>query len=199
MYGVVPTPLEIPTEHRQVSKPPKSKQPFLISQIAGVYFFFSGAYLLIALALWGNPQSGLTTFLLAHKPLVYRLLPFLLIVNPDQVEGPKTAFIQGLPLAFLLMGLVSGFVAWKLWNLDQLWFFLLRYVLMFISGFAVLGMMGQTLRAGHTSVALQSPPMLVGFMLVQLPSFIYFFWNLWLFCYLVFDPKVNEACRTPGF
>jgi len=196
MHGITPTPLEIPPELLPEHKPPKSKRPLLISVVAMYIFIWAGIYLLLALVRWGNPQSELASYMLAHRELIFHLLPVFFLVYPHQSDGSQAVFIQILPYMFLLMGLVSSFVAWKLWNLDSFWFFFIRCVLILESGQTALGLMIYMHSVRHPGAALQSLPVLAFPVLVQIPFFVYLFWNLWLFFYMSFDPKVNEFCQN---
>jgi len=134
MPGTTPPPFEIPPERLPKSTKMKSQQPIFISLICGYLAIRGVVNLLLALVPWGDPESSVATFLGARPAIIFSLLPRM--VRPAMAGGAGSAgaYAQGLPVIFLMFGMIYLACAWKLWNLDKFWVSLIRWVMMFQSG-----------------------------------------------------------------
>lgn len=136
MHGIVPTPFEIPPEHRPVESKP-TKEPLFVRLLCALLVLRAAVNLLLAMVPWSDPDSALASFLLAHHEVTFSVLPkafFPADVTPDGAPG---AFFQALPFVFLGFGAMYLFSAWKLWNLDKFWVSLIRWGMMFQCGATV--------------------------------------------------------------
>jgi hypothetical protein len=143
--------------------------------------------LLLALVPWGDPESGLATSLSARPDLIFSLLPR--VVQPVLAEGGGSmgAYAQGLPIIFMLFGLIYLVSAWKLWNLDKFWVSIIRWVMMFQSGAVVLKTMIvlSARYVGEAEAPLSNE--------TRAALVIFIAWNLLIFfCFAAF-PRVEDA------
>ena len=137
MIGITPTPFEMPPDLIPRSKA-KSHQPIFIRLICGYMFIKGVVNLLLALVPWGDPESSVTSFLIARPDLIFSLLPRE--AQPAMAGAGRSvgAYAQGLPFIFLIFGVIYLASAWKLWNLDKFWISIIRWGMMFQSGAVVL-------------------------------------------------------------
>jgi hypothetical protein len=187
MYGIVPTPYEIPKEHLPQRTGSGSKQPFFITLILWYLLLRAGSYFFLALVPWGNPESGLAAFLIAHRALV--LDQISMWVNPALLNPaePLSAFFQRAVFLFLLLGLIFLSSAWKMWTLDKFWVSIIRWVMIFLHGATVI----QTMIALSARYVVGQQAPLSGAMRAGL--FIDVAWNLLICgCFALF-PDVEGA------
>jgi hypothetical protein len=137
MYGVTPTPFEIPPDRIPRSKA-KSQQPIFVRLICGYQLMRGVVNLLLALVPWGDPESSVATFLSSRPNLIFSLLPQQVQPALEVTGRPMGAYAQGLPIIFLIFALIYLASAWKLWNLDKFWVSIIRWGMMFQSGAVVL-------------------------------------------------------------
>jgi hypothetical protein len=137
MHGITPTPFEMPPDRIPRSKA-KSQQPLFVRLICGYLAIRGGANVLLALVPWGDPESSVASFLSSRPNLIFSLLPRQ--VQPALAVGGRSmgAYAQGLPIIFLIFGLIYLASAWKMWNLDKFWVSIIRWGMMFQSGAVVL-------------------------------------------------------------
>jgi hypothetical protein len=186
MHGITPTPFEMPSDLIPVSKT-RSQQPLFVRLICAYLLILAVANLLLALVPWGDPESGVATFLIARPGIVFSLLPRE--VQPALAGGGGSvgAYANGLPIIFLVFGLIYLICAWKLWNLDKFWVSLIRWGMMFQSGATVLKTM-VVLSARYVGEAeAPLPPS------TQAALVVFIGWNLLIFfCFACF-PRVEDA------
>jgi len=188
MYGITPTPFEIPPERLPKSTMPKSKRPLVISILAIYYMIQAGVSLLLALVPWGDPDSGLANYLTANSSLVFHSIPRMFRPGLGVPGQAPSAMLQMLPFVFLAIGILSGLLAFKLWTLSARW----RWATMFWAGYSLCS----TLRflviysAIRSAVDMPLPPLPAQFKLALIMSMT---WNLLVVCYLAFYPGVKEA------
>ena len=94
MYGITPTPFEMPPGLIPESKA-KSQQPIFVSLICGYLVIRGVVNLLLALVPWGNPESSMATFLSAHPDIIFSLLPR--VVRSALAAGANCLFIESHP------------------------------------------------------------------------------------------------------
>src|ERR1017187_3692323 len=137
MHGITPTPFDMPSDLIPVSKA-KSQLPLFVRLLCAYQLMRGVVNLLLALVPWGDPESSVTSFLSARPALIFSLLPRE--VQPALAVAGRSmgAYAEGLPIIFLIFGLVYLASAWKLWNLDKFWVSIIRWVMMFQSGAVVL-------------------------------------------------------------
>jgi hypothetical protein len=140
MHGITPTPFEMPPD-RIPRSTAKSQQPLFVRLICGYQLAQGVVNLLLALVPWGDPESSVATFLSSRPNLIFSLLPRQVQPALAVTGRPMGAYAQGLPIIFLIFGLVYLASAWKLWNLDKFWVSIIRWGMMFQSGAVVLKMM----------------------------------------------------------
>ena len=133
MHGITPTPFEMPPGLIPVSKT-KSQQPIFVSLICAYLVIRGVANLLLAMVPWGDPESSVATFLSSRPDIIFSLIPRMVRPALTAGAGSMEAYARGLPIIFLLFGLIYIFSAWKLWNLDKFWVSLIRWAMMFQSG-----------------------------------------------------------------
>jgi hypothetical protein len=137
MHGITPTPFEIPPELIPSSKA-KSQQPLFVRLICGYQLMRGVVNLLLALVPWGDPESSVASFLSSRPNLIFSLLPRQVQPALAVAGRPMGAYAQGLPIIFLIFGLVYLASAWKLWTMDKFWVPMVRWGMMFQSGAVVL-------------------------------------------------------------
>ncbi len=104
MYGITPTPFEIPPERLPKSKMPKSKRPLPIALYGWYRIAWAGFSLILALVPWGNPESKLAAYAAAHPAVIVDLLPgFIRMFLPSYQMHywSPVAFVSGLPFLFV--------------------------------------------------------------------------------------------------
>jgi hypothetical protein len=188
MYGVVPTPYEIPPELLPVSKPRGSEHPLFIRLIVIFILAKAGFYLLLALVPWSDPQSDVASFLIARPAFVLGMIPRPLLLCEGAMEGCVVSkLVQGLPIMFLFLGLIYLFSAWKLWDTDKFWTSIIRWGIMFQSGATVVKtIIDLSARYVGGAVAPLSDAM-------RLALFVFIVWNLFIFCCFAYFPSGEEA------
>jgi hypothetical protein len=137
MHGITPTPFEMPPD-RIPRSTAKSQQPLFICLICGYQLMRGVVNLLLALVPWGDPESSVANFLSSRPNLIFSLLPRQVQPALGVAGRSMGAYAQGLPIIFLIFGLVYLASAWKLWNLDKFWVSIIRWGMMFQSGAVVL-------------------------------------------------------------
>ena len=186
MHGITPTPFEMPPDLIPVSKA-KSQQPLFVRLICGYQLMRGGVNLLLALVPWGDPESSVASFLSARPALIFSLLPREVQPALAAGVGSMGAYAQGLPIIFLIFGLIYLASAWKLWNLDKFWVSIIRWVMMFQSGAVVL----------KTMIILSAR--YVGEAEAPLPDetraalLLFVVWNLLIFLCFACFPRVEDA------
>jgi hypothetical protein len=188
MHGITPTPFEIPPERLPKTTKTKSKRPLLISIVAIYYMIQTGICLLLALVPWGDPDSAIANFLTAHSSLVFHSIPRMFrpgMEIPGQAPG---AMFQMLPFVFLLVGVLSGLLAFKLWTLSARW----RWATMFWAAYSLCSTLRFLLIYAvlTSAVDVPLPPMPAQYKLALMMSMS---WNLFVICYLAFYPGVKQA------
>jgi len=186
MYGITPTPFEMPSDLIPVSKA-KSQQPFFVKLMCVYLLIRAGVNLLLALVPWGDSDSGVASFLNARPALVFSLLPREVQPTLAAGAGSMGAYAQGLPIIFMLFGLIYLASAWKLWNLDKFWVSLIRWGMMFQSGAIVLKTM-IVLSARYVGAA--EAPLSDA---ARAALVIFITWNLVIFFCFAFIPRVEDA------
>jgi hypothetical protein len=73
MYGITPTPYEIPPELLPQSTRPKSKRPLPIALYGWYRIAWAGFSLILALIPWGDPESKLASYAAAHPAVIVDL------------------------------------------------------------------------------------------------------------------------------
>jgi hypothetical protein len=187
MHGIVATPHEIPQEHRPGSGISNSKQPIFVMLLVWYELLRAGTFLFLALVPWGDPDSGVASFLIAHRALI--LDQISMWVEPSSLNRaePPSAFLQRAVFLFLVLGLVFLFSAWKLWNLDRFWVSIIRWVMMFLHGATVIQTMIElSARYVVTRVAPLSGAM-------RAALFIDVVWNILIFGCFAYFPNVEGA------
>jgi hypothetical protein len=188
MHGITPTPFEMPPGHLPEQVIPKSKRPLLISIVAIYYLIKAGVSLLLALVPWGDPESDLASYLTANSSLLFHSMPHMLWPSRDMPNQTATAYLQALPVVFLVTGVISGLVAYKMWTLSSRW----RWGVMLWSGYSLCS----TVRALvilsiiRSAIDIPLPPVSAELKAALLVSMA---WNLLVVCYLAFYPGVREA------
>ena len=144
--------------------------------------------LLLALVPWGDPDSGVASFLTANPSLAFSMIPRMFRPSPLLSGEAQNTYVQGLPFIFLLAAILCGLLAFKLWTLSDKWrwgtIFWAVYSLCTTARFLVLDSIVRS------SVSINFPPMSNEFKLALLISIA---WNLLIACYLAFYPGVREA------
>jgi hypothetical protein len=187
MHGIVPTPYAIPKEHLPQRTASGSKQPFFITLLVGYLLLRAGTYIFLALVPWGDPESGLAAFLIAHRALVLDQISMWVRPSSLNPAEPPAAFLQRAVFLFLLLGLIFLSSAWKMWSLDKFWVSIIRWVMIFLHGATVIQtMIGFSARYVGTSSAPLSGAMRTGL-------FIDVAWNLLICGFFAFFPDVEGA------
>ena len=188
MHGYHETPFEIPAEHLPVAKAEKSPRPILISILACFYAFQAFILLCLAMVPWGDPDSGIATWLLARPTLVFSLIPKSYQPSPFLDASERAAYISGLPVFFLVLAILTLVMAWRLWALTY-W---LRWATMFYAGARVLKIVLALSTIGVTSTAVPISPAMKTYLVLTMG------WNILVFGYLAFYPGVKEAFEKNG-
>jgi hypothetical protein len=193
MHGITATPFEMPAGILPEQKQRESGRPWLISLFAIVYFVHAGVSLLLALVPWSDPESGLATFLIAHPSFVFSLFPRMIQPTLAEVGSIRNNVLQGLPVIFLILGVIYAFSAFKLWVMDSWWYFIIRWGMIFSSGSTVV----KILVALSADYLVPSGPSMVSdaTRLVLIPIVA---WNLLVFCYFAMMPDVAKAYDSNG-
>jgi hypothetical protein len=193
MYGITPTPYEIPSHRLPEPKLRKSGRPWFISLFAIANLIQGGVYLLLALVPWSDPTSDLASTMISHRDLVFGLLPRF--VQPSRaINGAAfNHVLPGLSIIFLLLGLIYIFAAWKLWDMDPWWYFIIRWAMM-LSALKIVATFALAISADYV---VASGPRLISntTMLLMMP---YIFWNMLIFGYFVSMPDVPKAYDSNG-
>jgi hypothetical protein len=188
MHGITPTPVEIPAQYLPSAKRTDSGRPILISIVAVYMLIKAIVSLLLALVPWGDPDSGVASFLTANPSLAFSMLPRMFRPSRFMAGEAQSAYVQGLPFIFLLAGIVCGLLAFKLWTLSAKW----RWATMFWCVWSLASTVRFLVLDSiiRSSLAINIPPMSNEFKLALLMSIA---WNLLIVCYLAFYPGVKEA------
>jgi hypothetical protein len=189
MHGITPTPFEMPSDLIPMSKA-KSAQPFFVRLICAYLVIRAGVNLLLALVPWSDPDSGVASFLIARPGIIFSLLPREVQPALAVSGGSVGAYAQGLPIIFLIFGLIYLASAWKLWNLDKFWVSIIRWGMMFQSGAIVLKTM-IVLSARYVGEAEAPLPDETRFALI-----IFVVWNMLIFMCFACFPRVEDAYDT---
>jgi hypothetical protein len=186
MHGVAH--VDIPVQYRPVENQPHSRRPILISIVAVYMLIKAVISLLLALVPWGDPDSGVASFLTANPSLAFSMLPRMFRPIPGMPAAAQSTYVQGLPFLFLFVAVLCGLLAFKLWTLSEKWrwatAFWALYSLVSTVRFLVLDSIIRS------SVAINFPPMSNEYKLAILFSIA---WNLLIVCYLSFYPGVKDA------
>ena len=188
MYGITPTPYEIPSHRLPEPKLRESGRPWFISLFAIANLIQGGVYLLLALVPWSDPTSDLASTMISHRDLVFGLLPRF--VQPSRaINGAAfNHVLPGLPVIFLIFGIVYALLGWRLYDMDPWWYFVIRWSMMFNSGYIVVKLM---IAISADYVVASGPRMVSEAALVYLLPAIG--WNLLIFCYFAMMPDVAKA------
>jgi hypothetical protein len=186
MYGITPTPFEMPPDLIPVSKV-KFQQPLFVRLMCVYLLIRAGVNLLLALVPWSDPDSSVASFLNARPALVFSLLPREVQPTLAAGVGSMGAYAQGLPIIFMLFGLIYLASAWKLWNLDKFWVSIIRWGMMFQSGAIVLKTM---IRLSARYVGEAEAPLSDE---TRAALIIFVTWNLVIFFCFAFIPRVEDA------
>jgi hypothetical protein len=135
MYGITPTPFEIPAERLPTPTKQKSKRPWLINLFILSNFFHAVVYLGLALVPWSDPESKLTIALITHPTLVFSFLPKMFQPVMAINGAALNHVLPGLPVVFLLLGVIYALAGWKLYTMDPWWYFMIRWSMMCNSGY----------------------------------------------------------------
>jgi hypothetical protein len=186
MHGI--THVDIPAQYRPVVERTSSGRPIMISIVAVYMFIKAICALLLALVPWGDPESGVASFLTAHPSLGLSMLPRIFRPSPYLSGEAQGHYVQALPILFLFVAVLCGLLAFKLWTLSAKW----RWAAIFWASYSLITtvrflMLDLIIRS---SVAINFPPMSAQFKLAVLISIA---WNLLIVCYLAFYPGVKEA------
>jgi hypothetical protein len=188
IYGITPTPYEIPAEHLPQQRSPKSKRPLLIS-IFAVYFLIRAVIsLLLALIPWGNPDSDIANYFTANPSLAFGAIPRIFQPGSEMPSRAASALVQGLPFLFLAIGIFSAVLAFKLWTLSKTW----RWATMFWSTWSLFSTLRFLVLISviRSAVPIPLPPIPPQFRAALVLSMA---WNLLIVCYLAFYPGVQQA------
>ena len=186
MHGI--THVDIPTQFRPAEERTASGRPIVISIVA-VYMFIKAIFaLLLALVPWGDPDSGVASFLAAHPSLGLSMLPRMFRPSRYLSGEAQGHYVQALPILFLFVAVLCGLLAFKLWTLSAKW----RWAAMFWAFYSLCSMVRFLVLDSivRSSVAINFPPMPAQYKLAVLISIA---WNLLILCYLAFYPGVKEA------
>jgi hypothetical protein len=186
MYGITPTPYEIPPELLPKSTRPKSKRPLPIALYGWYRIAWAGFSLILAMVPWGDPESKLASYAAAHPAVIVDLLPgFIRMFLPSYQmhHWSPAAFTQGLPFLFVLAALLYAAQGWMLLALNKWW----RWYTMLASGLTVvqiaIGL--SALMVVPLPLPISGPALAAVFMIGG--------WNALIFCYLAYYPGVKEA------
>lgn len=196
MHGITPTPMEIPAERLPKSNRREKKRPWLITLFILNNFVHSGFYLLLALVPWSDPDSDLATTLVAHPKLIFGILPKMAQPDPREMAMNGVTIhnvLPGLPVIFLLFGIIYALMGWKLYDRDNTTYFMVRWSMMCNSGYLVVKIM----LAVTADYFVSGGPRLVSD--AELAYLIPIMgWNLLIFCYFALMPDVAKAYDEAG-
>ena len=187
MHGIVPTPYAIPKEHLPQRTAPGSQQPFFVTLIVWYLLLRAGTYIFLALVPWGDPESGMATFLIAHRALVFDQISMW--VNPHELNPaePLAAFFQRAVFLFLALGLIFLASAWKMWTLDKFWVSIVRWGMILLHGATVIQTM---IELSARYVGGQQAPLSEA---MRTALFIDVAWNLLICGFFAMFPDVEGA------
>jgi hypothetical protein len=191
MHGITPTPYEIPKERLPQSNWREKKRPWLINLFILNNFVHSGFYLLLALVPWSDPDSDLATTLLAHPNLVFGMLPKMIQPSTTLMAMNGVTInrvLPGLPVIFLILGVIYALMGWKLYDQDPWWYFVVRWSMMCNSGYVVVKLM---LAISADYVVAGGPQLVSNAALAYMVPVIG--WNLLICCYFALMPDVAKA------
>jgi len=137
MHGITPPPFEIPAERLPAPTKQKSKRPWLLTLFILSNFFHSAVYLALALVPWSDPESELSTALIARPNLVFGLLPKFIQPSMGVAGAGLNRVLPGLPVIFFLLAVIYALAGWKLYDQDPWWYFIIRWGMMCYSGYIV--------------------------------------------------------------
>ncbi len=196
MHGITPTPHEIPKDRLPQSKWREKKRPWLINLFILNNFVHSGIYLLLALVPWNDPDSDLTATLIAHPKLVFSMLPKM--AQPSAMSMAVTGMtinrvLPGLPVIFLIFGIIYAMMGWKLYDRDETTYMMVRWSMMCNSGYIVV----RTMLTISADYVVAGGPRLVSnaALAYMLPAVA---WNLVIVCYFALMPDVAKAYDEAG-
>lgn len=186
MHGVAH--IDIPAQFRPAEARTSSGRPIMISIVAVYMLIKAVVCLLLALVPWGDPDSGMASFLASHPSLALSMLPRIFRPSPYLSGEAQGHYVQALPLLFLLLAVLCGLLAFKLWTLSAKW----RFAAMFWAFYSLCTTVRFLVLDSiiRSSVAISFPPMPAQYKLAILLSLA---WNLLILCYLAFYPGVKEA------
>jgi len=191
VHGITPTPYEIPKDRLPQSKWREKKRPWLINLFILNNFFHCIFYLLLALVPWNDPDSDLAATLIAHPNIVFALLPKM--VRPSATTMALTGVtinrvLPGLPVIFLVLGILYGVLGWRMYNRDPWWYFVIRWSMMCNSGYivvkTVLAISADYFVAGGPQLV---PPAALAYLIPVVA------WNLLICGYFALMPDVAKA------
>ena len=185
MHGITPTPFEMPAD-RIPRSTAKSQLPICVRLICGYQLMRGVVNLLLALVPWGDPESSVASFLSSRPDLIFSLLPRQAQPALAVTGRSMGAYAQGLPIIFLIFGLVYLASAWKLWTMDKFWVPMVRWVMMFQSGAVVLKTMIllSARYVGEAEAPLSDE--------TRIALILFIAWNLMIFfCFAAF-PRVED-------
>ena len=196
MYGVTPTPYEIPKDRLPRSNRRQKKRPWLINFFILNNFAQSIFYLLLALVPWNDPDSDLAATLIAHPRLVFGILPRMIQPSTSMMNITGVTInrvLPGLPVIFLLFGILYAFMGWKLYDMDSWWYFKIRWGMMCNSGYVIV----KLVLAISADYFVAGGPQLVSnsALAYQIPAI---GWNLLILCYFAMMPDVAKAYDEAG-
>jgi hypothetical protein len=196
MHGITPTPYEIPKDRLPRSNWRAKKRPWLITLFILNNFVHSGFYLLLALVPWSDPDSDLAATLIAHPNVVFGILPKM--VQPSAASMALTGVtinrvLPGLPVIFLILGILYALMGWKLYDRDPSMYFIVRWSMMCNSGYIVVKYL---LAISADYVVAGGPHMVSDAALVYMIPIMG--WNLLIFLYFALMPDVAKAYDEAG-
>ena len=106
MHGI--THVDIPAQYRPSETRPPSRRPISISIVAVYMLIKAVVSLLLALVPWGDPDSGIASFLVANPSLAFSMLPRMFRPIPGMPAAMQSNYVQGLPFIFLFVGVLCG-------------------------------------------------------------------------------------------
>ena len=140
MYGITPTPMEIPKDRLPQPTARKSSRHWLMTLMILSNLLHCAVYLFLAMVPWSDPDSDLAAILIAHPTVVFGVLPKIIQPSMDSMAMTGVTIhhvLAGLPVIFLLLAIYFGVAAWKLFAMDPWWYFIIRWSMMCNSGYIV--------------------------------------------------------------
>jgi hypothetical protein len=191
MHGITPMPYEIPKDRLPESKWREKKRTWLVTLFILNNFVHSGFYLLLALVPWSDPDSDLAATLIAHPNLVFGLLPKMVQPSASAMAMDGVTInrvLPGLPVIFLILGILYALMGWKLYDRDETTYFMIRWSMMCNSGYIV----AKTLIVISADYVVAGGPRLVSpaALAYLLPVVA---WNLLILGYFALMPDVAKA------